>query len=314
MNQTYSFGKWYQLSEAIKGSDVSLLLQRTQNLQNQIRGYPYKKIFYIISCMHKIWSDESGPFYKGALEILSTELGLCKDEMHWVLKAVPLLLDEEFLRQKITAEWGEEFAGDFLRYDAKNNRLISIRPLGNILHIISANMFFASLSAIIMGLLTKNISLINVSANESSLFNLFLQSLHTVDFDGVVSSSFATFCLASDDTESVDGLKARAAVIAVWEDDEKSSVAQCLDLATQESIGIQKFYYNRYRLSEMVKIISHRGTLMHNSERFENQEFGRDLTGQDSRPQNRQMELELNQYRFKNWHGGYVTRTGRLMS
>jgi len=89
-------------------------------------------------------------------------------------------------------------------------------PLGVVLHVTAGNVFLSSIDSLIMGLLTKNLSILKVSSQNTLFPMFFAQQLKMHDQNRIIADKFAILHWKGGDTEIENKFKQNVDAIIAW--------------------------------------------------------------------------------------------------
>ena len=112
----------------------------------------------------KLWSKDSKN-YSEAIPKLIEESGFSSEEVHSTLSILPQLLSRESLEARVKAEFTNVNVLDTFSKLPHFQGMVKAVPKGVVLHVTAGNVFLSSIDSLIMGFLTKNISIVKVSSS-----------------------------------------------------------------------------------------------------------------------------------------------------
>lgn len=209
----YWFGKDLQLNEKPWLASESWALIRSKQ-----RGFASTSVDAIVNLLHDFsheWRVD-GPLYKLAVPKLVEESGFTEQEVKSTLAILPDLLKREGLERRLRAEFSPlEQLDSFTKTPHFPGRVRAL-PLGIILHVTAGNVFLSSIDSLIMGLLTKNISLVKVSSQNTFFPLFFARALRDFDQKMIVADKLAILHWKGGDQEVESVLKNQVNAIIAW--------------------------------------------------------------------------------------------------
>ncbi len=154
--------------------------------------------------------------FDDALPQLTLESGFSLEETKKTLDLLPLLLKKENLLKRIKGEFNKtEILDQFIKLPSGNVKTKAV-PKGILLHVTAGNVFLSSIDSLIMGLITKNLSVIKVSSQNKFFPLYFAQKLKSFDKENILSDKFAILHWKGGDEESENFIKAKVDAIVAW--------------------------------------------------------------------------------------------------
>jgi phenylacetate-coenzyme A ligase PaaK-like adenylate-forming protein len=176
---------------------------------------PIQEIIEVLSQVSKAWSKDSS-YYQRALDYLENEKSFSSEMNVGTLDLLPTLLDKSNLEKRLQTEFKNirtlDGPDQLKGYEGK----IYYAPLGTVLHVTAGNVFLGAIDSIIMGVLTKNISLVKLSQKNLFVPNLFIESLKAVDVNNVIFPYIKLFSWKGGDKSVEDFFKKRVDGIIAW--------------------------------------------------------------------------------------------------
>jgi phenylacetate-coenzyme A ligase PaaK-like adenylate-forming protein len=164
--------------------------------------------------------------FEDALPKLQEESGFSLEETKKTLDVLPLLLKKENLLKRIRGEFTKsEVLDQFVKLLNGNFKTKAV-PKGILLHVTAGNVFLSSIDSLIMGLVTKNLSVIKVSSQNTFFPLYFAQKLKSFDKENILSDKFAILHWKGGDEESENFIKAKVDAIVAWGGEEMISSYQ----------------------------------------------------------------------------------------
>ncbi|MCP4155779.1 MAG: hypothetical protein GY757_49090 [bacterium] len=176
----------------------------------------------IIDTLHKIgksWTHDS-PYFKEAMEQLPKEIPFSPKMIENTLQIIPGLLERRSLTQRLDAEFGERRVLDRFLSRPHFEGKVRAFPTGVLFHVAAGNVFLGCIDSLLMGFLTKNVSILKLSSKNQVFPQLFARSILETDSESVIADKFSIlhFPGGSEAVERV--VKSRANAIIAWGGDE----------------------------------------------------------------------------------------------
>jgi phenylacetate-CoA ligase len=208
----------YWFGENIDGQRVWEQETAWKKVQDKKLTFAQTKIEDILTVLDDFsheWTEE-GPNFKKALKQLESESGFSKEETYKTLKILPGLLKRNSLEQRLKVEFKPLAMLDRFTKPAAFEGQVRVIPLGILLHVTAGNVFLSSIDSLLMGLITKNISILKVSSQNTFFPIFFAQTLLEFDKNRILSDKFAVLHWKGGD-ESVEAIfKNKVDGIIAW--------------------------------------------------------------------------------------------------
>jgi phenylacetate-coenzyme A ligase PaaK-like adenylate-forming protein len=173
----------------------------------------------------KLWHSKS-VFYQEALIPLQDESGFTLEEVKSTLNLLPELLKKESLLARLRGEFIDPKVLDDFTKLPRAEALVKAVPRGLTLHVTAGNVFLSSIDSLIMGFLTKNLSLVKVSSQNKFFPLYFSQKLASFDKKKILSDKFAILHWKGGVSEVESFLKKKVSTIIAWGGEEMLSSYQ----------------------------------------------------------------------------------------
>lgn len=176
---------------------------------------PMAEIIEVLHRLSKSWRRGSDNWNR-AFAMTRGEVPFSDDMIAHSLDVIPELLDARNVTARIKADFGGfEKLDRFVRSHsfAGTERAF---PLGVLFHVSAGNVFLGAIDSLLMGFLTKNVSVIKLSSRNLSFPMLFAESIREVDRDGVLADKFALIHFPGGDTSLESVVKKEANGIIAW--------------------------------------------------------------------------------------------------
>jgi phenylacetate-coenzyme A ligase PaaK-like adenylate-forming protein len=208
----------YWFGQNLKNKDDWKTLESWSGLAHLKRKMAMTNLDAIITLLDQFsqtWKSESSSF-KEAVPQLVLESGFSESEVHSTLKILSVLLSRESLEARIRSEFvNDKILDEFskLPHFAGQVRVV---PHGLLLHVTAGNVFLSSIDSLIMGFLTKNLSILKVSSSNTFFPNFFAQKLKTFDENRILSDKFAVLHWKGGEEETETLIKSKVNTIIAW--------------------------------------------------------------------------------------------------
>lgn len=155
-------------------------------------------------------------FCQPILRQLTEQSGFSETEVLNTIKILPQLLSRESLSNRVKAEFGSiDLLNEFTKTAHFAGKVRAV-PAGTLLHITAGNVFLSSIDSLIMGFLTKNISILKVSSQNTIFPLFFAQKLLVFDQQKILSDKFAILHWKGGSKDIENFLKSKVNTIIAW--------------------------------------------------------------------------------------------------
>jgi len=172
-------------------------------------------IINLLSQFSKQWTPDS-IFYQESISELINESGFSEPEVRNTLSLLTGLLSQESLEARIKAEFTNEQVLDRFCKLAHFSGMVKATPKGTLLHVTAGNVFLSSIDSLLMGFLTKNISILKVSSSNKFFPVYFAQKLKEFDKKKILADKFAVVHWKGGDVETESFIKSKVDTIIAW--------------------------------------------------------------------------------------------------
>lgn len=163
----------------------------------------------------KTWKPESENFNQ-AIPTLIAESGFSPEEVHQTLALLPGLLSRESLETRVRAEFTQTKVLDQFAKIPHFAGRVKATPKGTLLHVTAGNVFLSSIDSLIMGFLTKNISILKVSSANQFFPDYFAVKLKAFDSKNILADKFAVLHWKGGDAKAETFIKSKVNAIIAW--------------------------------------------------------------------------------------------------
>jgi phenylacetate-CoA ligase len=189
--------------------------KKMSDLNIELATTTIDKIVTLLDKFSHLWTPGSALFEK-AIGALAEESGLKESEVRSTLCILPKILKRESLEARLRAEFLLPEVLDNFTKLPMGSSLVKASPRGVTLHITAGNVFLSSIDSLIMGLITKNISLVKVSRQNTFFPFYFAHALRDFDEKKVLSDKFAILYWRGGDEATESFLKKKVDTIVAW--------------------------------------------------------------------------------------------------
>lgn len=173
------------------------------------------EILNILDSFSELW-DPKSPVFKNALPKLVSESGFSEEETIKTLSMLPSLLKRESLEKRIKGEFTKsEVLDQFVKLPYQSAKVHAV-PAGILLHVTAGNVFLSSIDSLIMGFLTKNLSVLKVSSQNTFFPLYFAEALKAFDKKSILADKFAVLHWKGGDKQTENFIKSKVNTIIAW--------------------------------------------------------------------------------------------------
>src|SRR5665647_1553374 len=120
---------------------------------------PLEDILNLLDKFSAVWKDQA-VMKREVIPSLLKDSGFSKEEVQRTLSLLPGLLSRESLEKRVKAEFTRsEVLDGFTKLPNMTAKMKAV-PNGPLLHVTAGNVFLSSIDSLVMGFLTKNISVV----------------------------------------------------------------------------------------------------------------------------------------------------------
>ncbi len=195
--------------------DIEQILTEAHSKQKILANTPIELILDVLHNLGQAWK-EGMPYYKEALQKLPNEISFSKEMIEETLKIIPELLNKNTLKQRLNAELGDYKILDTFQKTSNFDGPLKAFPLGTILHVSAGNVFLGCIDSLLMGLITKNISLLKLSSQNQMFPELFQRSFLEIDREKILCDKFYILHWKGGDQKFEAPLKEKVNAILAW--------------------------------------------------------------------------------------------------
>lgn len=196
--------------------------QDISRLKRELATTSVQDIIEMLDSFSRFWL-ENNLFENEVLSPLIRESGFSEEEVKKTLALLPGLLSRENLERRVRGEFQRAEVLDRFVKMPQATHLMRAVPLGVVLHVTAGNVFLSSIDSLIMGLLTKNISLLKVSSQNTFFPFFFAQKFIEFDKKGLLSNKFSILHWKGGDEVVESFVKRKINAIIAWGGEEMIS-------------------------------------------------------------------------------------------
>ncbi|MFP5387362.1 MAG: acyl-CoA reductase [Bacteriovoracia bacterium] len=154
--------------------------------------------------------------FEDALPELIKESGFSPEETKKTLDLLPGLLRRESLEKRIQAEFTKKEVLDQFTKLPHGSFKVKAVSQGILLHVTAGNVFLSSIDSLIMGFLTKNLSIVKVSSQNTFFPLYFAEKLRAFDKKNILADKFAILHWKGGDEKTESFIKNKVNTIIAW--------------------------------------------------------------------------------------------------
>lgn len=151
-----------------------------------------------------------------ALPELIRESGFSVEETKKTLALLPALLKKESLEKRIRREFTRSEVLDRFTKLPEAAFKVKAVPQGILFHVTAGNVFLSSIDSLLMGFLTKNLSIVKVSSQNKFFPVYFAEKLKAFDKKNILADKFAVLHWKGGDVKTENFIKKKVNTIIAW--------------------------------------------------------------------------------------------------
>ncbi len=208
----YEFGEFIPNSTPL---NITSLLVKAQELAAIQSETTLSSLLRVLADVAPLWQRGSS-YWNKARDYALEEIPFSPSMIEASLDVIPSLCSSLTSERRIRADFGSlEILDGFVSSRSFQGNVRAF-PLGVILHVTAGNVFLGAIDSLIMGILTKNISIVKLSSKNNTIPYLFAQSLCDVDPTGVLKNSFSLISVDRQSEHPLAELKNGVNGIMAW--------------------------------------------------------------------------------------------------
>lgn len=215
MTEWYFFGE-LRNSEKITPADMQEIMDYAKQRKNHLRNVPYAYILDILNRTGDLFACTDGEFYKNVVESMHKQLGWSCEMVKEGLALISDVLQYDNLETRLRADLDNPECLDCFTYNKAFKGMVKAEPYGVASHVSAGNVFVGAVDTLVQGLITKNVSVLKMSSADPVFPVLFAKALKSVDYDGVLASSFALVPFKGGDKDVEAIVKQQSDVLVVY--------------------------------------------------------------------------------------------------
>lgn len=215
MLKWYLFGEVRQ-SDAITVDDIKEVMSKAKAHADAIRNMPVSYILDILDRVGRKFEDTSSPLYKDVVERMNAQLGWSKEMVMEGLATISDILTQKHLQDRLEADIDNICYLDEFTYNKAFKGMVKAEPFGVVSHVSAGNVFVGAVDTLVQGLITKNINILKMSSADPLFPLIFAEVLKSVDYLGVLASSFALVPFKGGDKAVEAIVKEESDVLVVY--------------------------------------------------------------------------------------------------
>ena len=218
----YLFGENNLSNKLLSHEDASNIIARAMSKKVEIQKTSIDDIILFLDSFSKLWKPES-PLFHEALRGLQEEINFTPETIKETLSILPNLLSKSTLIQRLNSELGDVKVLDSFSKTPYFDGSVKAFPLGTLLHVSAGNVFLGCIDSLLMGFLTKNISLIKLSSKNQFFPLFFAKALQAHDHNSILSDKFCLLSWKGGDIALEEFFKKSVNGIIAWGGEEMLS-------------------------------------------------------------------------------------------
>ncbi|MEG1562709.1 MAG: aldehyde dehydrogenase family protein, partial [Bacteroides sp.] len=215
MVKWYLFGEVRQ-SDTITVDDIKEVMNEAKAHAYAIRNVPIAYILDILDRVGHKFEDTTSPLYKDVVERMNAQLGWSKEMVMEGLATISGILTQKHLQDRLEADIDNLCYLDEFTYNKAFKGMMKAEPYGIVSHVSAGNVFVGAVDTLVQGLITKNANILKMSSADPLFPLIFAEVLKSVDYLGVLASSFALVPFKGGDKEIEAIVKEESDVLVVY--------------------------------------------------------------------------------------------------
>lgn len=227
----YVFGRF--VDEPLQVDQIPALLAEGRERARALRSVPVERILALLDTLGRHWAKWRD-WTPGLPDELAHELRFSREMIANTLDVMPHILSRRSLTARLRGEFPNlRVLDDFTRIAGYEGEVRAF-PRGLLLHVSAGNVFVGCIDSLLMGFLTKNISLLKLSQRNQLFPERFVRSLRELDSAGTLADHFAVLHWSRADKATETAVKNGVDTIIAWGGEEMlASYANQLNPATR---------------------------------------------------------------------------------
>jgi len=185
----YLYGK--ETSDAV--CDEAFLTQAFRDARQRcpaMVSQPVQRVVDVLDRLSKAWVHGSD-YWSRAFDLTRIEVPFSDDMIAHSLDVIPELLHARNISARIKADFGGPDKLDRFVPSHAFGGMERAFPLGILFHVSAGNVFLGAIDSLLMGFLTKNVSIVKLSSRNLSFPMLFAESIRDIDHEGILRDKFS---------------------------------------------------------------------------------------------------------------------------
>jgi phenylacetate-coenzyme A ligase PaaK-like adenylate-forming protein len=194
---------------------IDALLATARSHVANLANTPMERIVTLLDRLGQTWLEGS-PNWQQAYELTRHEVPFSEAMLKYSLAIIPELLRAGNVRARLQGDFrNPKVLDEFVSSHSFKGRERAF-PLGVLLHVSAGNVFLGAIDSLLMGFLSKNVSVVKLSSRNLNFPLLFARSLQAVDVDGVLADKFALMQFAGGSSEIESALMRGVNGVMAW--------------------------------------------------------------------------------------------------
>lgn len=203
------------MTESLTPATLKTLIHEARAQVPRLTATPIDRIADVLARVGKTWVRGS-PNWERALQVTAGEVAFSRPMIEHSLAVIPELLSRKNMMARLKADLGDPALLDgFVASRSFGGRERAL-PLGVLFHVSAGNVFLGAIDSLLMGFLTKNVSVVKLSSRNLTFPTLFADSIRAVDKDGVIADKFHLVHFPGGSTALEDEVKQSVDGIIAW--------------------------------------------------------------------------------------------------
>ncbi|MBP7102333.1 MAG: hypothetical protein KBA86_03710 [Bacteroidales bacterium] len=158
--------------------------EKLNDLSKRFMQIPLENILNVLEKTGLYMYDKEKPYYKQCMESLPHMLHYAPKMVEKGLSFIPSLLSRKTMLDRLS-HLGNHHALDYPVYSGKGQLKRAV-PTGIVCHLAAGNTFLGAIDSLLYGVITKNINIVKMSANDCFFPIVFMEALREADTDNII--------------------------------------------------------------------------------------------------------------------------------
>ena len=181
----------YLFGNKIEGEELNITAaleyfsqEKLNDLSIRFMQIPLENILNVLEKTGRYMYDKEKPYYKQCMDTLPHMLHYAPKMVEKGLSFIPSLLSRMTMLDRLS-HLGNHHSLDYPVYSGKGQLKRAV-PTGIVCHLAAGNTFLGAIDSLLYGVITKNINIVKMSANDCFFPIVFMEALREADTDNII--------------------------------------------------------------------------------------------------------------------------------